>query len=77
LAAKVVYDKLSEVGACAADAPEPWMIKSKVATLMAEVVRQEGAKMVGVAHFIRVKTPLDDSQYSPHVTNLTHPGVTT
>ena len=28
-----------------ADAPEPWMIKSKVATLMAQVVRQEGASM--------------------------------
>lgn len=43
--AKVVYDKLSEAGNAPADSPEPWMIKSKVATLMAEVVRQEGAKM--------------------------------
>lgn len=43
--AKVVYDKLSEVGAAPADSPEPWVIKSKVATLMAEVVRQEGASL--------------------------------
>ena len=40
-----VYDKLSECGSAPADAPEPWMIKSKVATLMAQVVRQEGASM--------------------------------
>ena len=43
--AKLVYDKLSECGSAPADAPEPWMIKSKVATLMAQVVRQEGASM--------------------------------
>lgn len=42
---KLVYDKLSEVGAAPTDSPEPWMIKSKVATLMAEVVRQDGARL--------------------------------
>jgi exportin-5 len=41
----LVYEKLSEVGAAPAGAPEPWVIKSKVATLMAEVVRQEGATL--------------------------------
>ena len=44
--AKLVYDKLSECGAVPADEPpEPFMIKSKVATLMAQVVRQEGVGM--------------------------------
>ena len=44
--AKLVYDKLSECGAVSADEPpEPFMIKSKVATLMAQVVRQEGVGM--------------------------------
>jgi hypothetical protein len=44
--AKLVYDKLSECGAVPADEPpESFMIKSKVATLMAQVVRQEGVGM--------------------------------
>jgi len=44
--AKLVYDKLSECGAVPADEPpETFMIKSKVATLMAQVVRQEGVGM--------------------------------
>ena len=41
-----MYDKLSECGAVpTSEPPEPFMIKSKAATLMAEVVRQEGAAM--------------------------------
>ena len=44
--AKLVYDKLSECGAVpTSEPPEPFMIKSKAATLMAEVVRQEGAAL--------------------------------
>ena len=41
-----MYDKLSECGAVpTSEPPEPFMIKSKAATLMAEVVRQEGAPL--------------------------------
>lgn len=44
--AKLVYDKLSECGAVpTSEPPEPFIIKSKAATLMAEVVRQEGAAL--------------------------------
>jgi len=43
--AKVTFDNLAACGNAPANAPEPFMIKSKVATLMAEIVRRQGASL--------------------------------